>query len=308
MHFTSPEIQNFKTEDIIKDISAIDYFTAKFKHTLPVFEVTYLDYQAEESKPDGNGIMSLSLGPFKRVFNMSTFNECGSYERGSEKDLKERFDIDVNGEVVSSIKYKLGKNITDNILSKIHSAGDQTHLSEYSNFDEFVYFKLYPLLNKIPFINLPNRKQTKVSQHKLHNYLLQESGEIHKATLRGGGNYIIGGFETIKYIEDIPAFVHCVDEQKPSDRVIEVGELGRIKVYLDMSITDNSVIVGRKEEKITEGGMFFAYMEEGNIRELELVSEKTFRPLIKLCFAIRCCIDDSSRNNKRYRKSYLKIR
>jgi hypothetical protein len=92
--------------------------------------------------------------------------------------------------------------------------------------------------------------------------LNQISAQIHKATLRGGANFIIVSTEVSALLNDLEYF-HVTDasaEQTSYSLGIEkIGSLGgKFQVYVDPYSPANSIIIGHKGASLLDTGYIYA--------------------------------------------------
>ena len=90
----------------------------------------------------------------------------------------------------------------------------------------------------------------------------QLSAQIHKATLRGGANFIVVSSEASAIFDDLEYFhvSNAAPEQDQYNMGIEkIGSLGgRYTVYRDPYAPANSIIVGHKGKSLLDTGYIFA--------------------------------------------------
>lgn len=90
----------------------------------------------------------------------------------------------------------------------------------------------------------------------------QISAQIHKATLRGGANFIVVSSEISAIFNDLEYF-HVSDASSDQDSynmgMAKVGQLlGRYKVYVDPYSPPSSMIIGHKGSSILDSGYIYA--------------------------------------------------
>ena len=90
----------------------------------------------------------------------------------------------------------------------------------------------------------------------------QISAQIHKATLRGGANFVVVSPEISAVLNDLEYF-HVSDASAESDQynmgIERVGSLqGRYQVYMDPYSPVNSLIMGHKGKSLLDTGYIYA--------------------------------------------------
>lgn len=88
------------------------------------------------------------------------------------------------------------------------------------------------------------------------------SAQIHKATLRGGANFIVVSSEISAVFQDLEYF-HVSDASSESDQynmgIERVGELGgRFQVYRDPLLPHGDMIIGHKGKSLLDTGFIYA--------------------------------------------------
>jgi hypothetical protein len=164
------------------------------------------------------------------------------------QDVSAFHSIDAEAELTAMLSEQVAAEIDREILLDLRKGGAFTLRWDYNGWQK--------VSNGSVAYTQKDWNQTLITK------INQISAQIHKATLRGGANFIIVSSEVSAIFDDLEYF-HVSDASAESDQynmgIEKIGSLGgRYKVYRDPYAPADSIIIGHKGKSLLDTGYVYA--------------------------------------------------
>lgn len=164
------------------------------------------------------------------------------------QDVQAFHNIDAEAELTSILSEQIGAEIDREILRDLRHSAPWTLRFDYNGWRKQQGFST----------NYTQKDWNQMLMTKIN----QIAAQIHKATLRGGANFIVVSSEISALFDDLEYF-HVSDASPESDSynmgIEKVGQLaGRYQVYRDPYSPANSMIIGHKGKSMLDTGYIYA--------------------------------------------------
>ena len=211
------------------------------------FTVSYLQYEDLEFATE-MGEVSFELSEV--VVSVTERKLRATWSPELAQDVSAFHNIDAEAELTALLSEQVAAEIDREILRDLRKGGAWTLRWDYNGWKR---------ANSGGGFNAYTQKEW---NQTLITKINQLSAQIHKATLKGGANFIVVSSEVSAIFDDLEYF-HVSNANPEEDQynmgIEKIGSLGgRYTVYRDPYAPANSVLVGHKGKSLLDTGYIYA--------------------------------------------------
>lgn len=243
-----------KNPELIKSLIPDSIFPIIQTKTVadPMVQIEYL-----ETKPRfeyGSTIPETEVLHSRKIVELKTYQVAAGWSKQQENDLF-KYGIDIKDQLHSVLMNEAKQCLTKDVLKKVSELGTVTLNNTYSPWQRFLYFKLYPFLNKSKWINLTEHKVHKIRSNspvntikKVKNIIDHESNSILIKTQKGQAEFIICDFHIAAILQNDPTFIPMSVGNGSTPYLQTLGKIGNVVIIVDATQSSDSgkIIVGKK--------------------------------------------------------------
>jgi hypothetical protein len=167
------------------------------------------------------------------------------------QDVSAFHNIDAEAELTALLSEQIAAEVDREILRDLRKGAAWSTKWDYNEWK-------YGAVGGTPFMGYTQKDWNQTLVTKIN----QMSAQIHKATLRGGANWIVVSSEISAVFDDLEYF-HVSNASPEQDQynmgIEKVGTLaGRYQVYRDPYFPANKMIIGHKGKSLLDAGYIYA--------------------------------------------------